>query len=65
MRSQGAAFAFDGIPARETSREFLERALNRRSSEARGEHSLGSAKQRCLLGSWRRSHVGAQGIVHG
>lgn len=34
MRSQGAAFAFEGAPARETSREFLERALGRRTSEA-------------------------------
>ncbi len=32
MRSQGAAFAFEGIPSRETSRAFLEDALRRRSS---------------------------------
>lgn len=35
MRSQGAAFAFEGVPARETSRAFLEQALESRSREAK------------------------------
>lgn len=30
MRSQGAAFAFEGLPSRDTSRAFLERALRTR-----------------------------------
>lgn len=34
MRSHGAAFAFEGIPSRETSRAFLDEALRTRSSEA-------------------------------
>ena len=33
MRSQGAAFAFEGVPARETSRAFLEQALRGRREE--------------------------------
>jgi salicylate biosynthesis isochorismate synthase len=35
MRSHGAAFAFEGDPARETSRAFLERAIRGRTSVAR------------------------------
>ena len=35
MRSQGVAFAFEGIPARQTSRAFLERALRGRASTER------------------------------
>jgi len=35
MRSQSAAFAFEGVPTRETSRAFLEQALEGRTSEAR------------------------------
>jgi isochorismate synthase len=38
MRSQSAAFAFDGAPARETSRAFLEQALRNRSAES--EHLI-------------------------
>jgi len=34
MRSQSAAFAFEGVPTRETSRAFLEQALRERTSEA-------------------------------
>ena len=34
MRSQSAAFAFEGAPTRETSRAFLEQALRNRSAEA-------------------------------
>lgn len=34
MRSQSAAFAFEGAPTRETSRAFLERALRERSARA-------------------------------
>jgi isochorismate synthase len=34
MRSQSAAFAFEGVPARETSRAFLEEAFRARSSTA-------------------------------
>lgn len=33
MRSQSAAFAFEGVPTRETSRAFLEQALRGRSSD--------------------------------
>ena len=33
MRSQSAAFAFEGMPTRETSRAFLEQALRGRSSD--------------------------------
>ena len=33
MRSQSAAFAFDGVPTRETSRAFLEQALRNRSAD--------------------------------
>jgi isochorismate synthase len=38
MRSQSAAFVFEGVPARETSRAFLERALRDRNAEA--EHLI-------------------------
>jgi isochorismate synthase len=34
MRSQSAAFSFDGIPTRDASRAFLEQALRGRTSEA-------------------------------
>ena len=34
MRSQSAAFAFDGVPTRETSRAFLRQALRNRSAES-------------------------------
>ena len=34
MRSQSAAFAFDGVPTREASRAFLEHALRSRTSAA-------------------------------
>ncbi|MGB5221539.1 MAG: isochorismate synthase [Polyangiales bacterium] len=34
MRSQSAAFAFDGVPTRETSRAFLGQALRNRSAES-------------------------------
>ena len=34
MRSQSAAFAFEGVPTRETSRAFLEQALRDRIAEA-------------------------------
>jgi isochorismate synthase len=34
MRSQSAAFAFEGVPTRDTSRAFLERALRNRSADA-------------------------------
>lgn len=34
MRSHGAAFAFDGLPSRETSRAFLGRALEARATGA-------------------------------
>jgi isochorismate synthase len=34
VRSHGAAFAFEGLPNRETSRAFLERALRTRKPEA-------------------------------
>ena len=34
MRSQGAAFAFEGVPTREASKAFLERALRGRTSGA-------------------------------
>ncbi len=36
MRSQGAAFALDGLPRREASRALFERALRTRSSDANG-----------------------------
>ena len=35
MSSQSAAFAFDGVPTKEASRAFLDRALRRRASGAR------------------------------
>ena len=34
MRSQGAAFAFEGLPSRETSRAFLDRALRTWNADA-------------------------------
>ncbi|MGB5809029.1 MAG: isochorismate synthase [Polyangiales bacterium] len=34
MRSQGAAFAFEGVPSRDASRAFLDRALRERATDA-------------------------------